>query len=208
MKDLREVIAKNISELRTEAGLTQMKLAELLNYSDKAVSKWERAEALPDITVLKIIADNFGVSVDYLLEEEHTAQSNKARELLSVRKRTRAFISLISVVLTFLVSAVLFSLCFSFSVFSPAWLMFIYAIPASLIPLLVFNSIWGRRGLNYLIVTLLMWSVILSVYLTLLLVSGKNFWHIFVFGAPIQVIFLFVPGISFIKFRSNWRRAK
>ena len=47
--------------------MTQIELAEILNYSDKAVSKWERGESVPDISVLKQIADIFGVTVDYLL---------------------------------------------------------------------------------------------------------------------------------------------
>ena len=69
MEELKTVIAKNISELRRSAMMTQLDLAERLNYSDKAVSKWERAESVPDISVLKAIADIFGVSVDYLLRE-------------------------------------------------------------------------------------------------------------------------------------------
>ena len=43
MDELKEIIAKNLTELRTCAHLTQLQLAEMLNYSDKAVSKWERA---------------------------------------------------------------------------------------------------------------------------------------------------------------------
>ena len=46
MEDLKDVIAKNLVELRTEAKLTQLQLAEMLNYSDKAVSKWGRGEAI------------------------------------------------------------------------------------------------------------------------------------------------------------------
>ena len=53
--------------MRTSAGLTQAEVASKLSYSDKAVSKWERAESIPDIAVLKAIADMYGVTVDYLL---------------------------------------------------------------------------------------------------------------------------------------------
>ena len=42
MEDLKQIAAKNITELRRAAGMTQMELAARLNYSDKAVSKWER----------------------------------------------------------------------------------------------------------------------------------------------------------------------
>ena len=73
MSQLREILAKNLYELRVASGLTQLGFAEKLNYSDKAVSKWERAESAPDVFMLKRIADFFGVSVDYRLTEEHSA---------------------------------------------------------------------------------------------------------------------------------------
>ncbi len=58
---------KTICALRTEKGYTQERLAEMLGVSTAAVSKWERANAYPDITLLPEIAEIFGVSVDYLL---------------------------------------------------------------------------------------------------------------------------------------------
>ena len=67
MEDLKKIIARNVMDLRRANDMTQLELAEKLNYTDKAVSKWERGESLPDISVLKAIADLFGVKVDYLL---------------------------------------------------------------------------------------------------------------------------------------------
>ena len=57
MKDLKDIIAHNLVRLRQQAGLTQLKLAEKLNYSDKAVSKWEMGESIPDILVLIQLAE-------------------------------------------------------------------------------------------------------------------------------------------------------
>ena len=65
--DIKIVIAKNIADLRLANGMTQLELAERINYSDKAVSKWERAESMPDIAVLTEIADLFQVSLDDLV---------------------------------------------------------------------------------------------------------------------------------------------
>ncbi|MBQ5711184.1 MAG: helix-turn-helix transcriptional regulator, partial [Oscillospiraceae bacterium] len=70
MEDIKSVIAKNITQLRQAAGMTQSELGEKLNYSDKSVSKWERAESIPDVAVLKQLADLFGVKLDDLLREE------------------------------------------------------------------------------------------------------------------------------------------
>ena len=71
MNDLKQIIASNISKLRKQKKLTQLEFAKALNYSDKAISKWERAESIPDIIILKQIADLFGVTVDYIINE-HT----------------------------------------------------------------------------------------------------------------------------------------
>ena len=70
MSDMRQIIAQNIVKLRTARGWTQAELAERLSYSDKAISKWERAESLPDVIVLKQLADLFLVRVDDLLCED------------------------------------------------------------------------------------------------------------------------------------------
>ncbi|MBQ8186318.1 MAG: helix-turn-helix transcriptional regulator, partial [Clostridia bacterium] len=69
--DIPQIIARNITTLRKNAGMTQAGLAEKIGYSDKSISKWERAEGIPDVICLKAIADLFGVSVDYMLTEEH-----------------------------------------------------------------------------------------------------------------------------------------
>ena len=53
--------------------LTQIELAEKINYSDKAVSKWERGESIPDVSVLLELSKLFGVSIDFLV----TAHENK-----------------------------------------------------------------------------------------------------------------------------------
>ena len=52
MKELREIIGENLTELRKQKGYTQISLAEKLNYSDKAISKWENGSSLPPIDIL------------------------------------------------------------------------------------------------------------------------------------------------------------
>lgn len=60
-------LGKIIYTLRKKNGLTQIKLAELLSVSDKAISKWESGAGFPDITLLPKLAEVFSTSVDYLL---------------------------------------------------------------------------------------------------------------------------------------------
>ena len=198
MKDIRITIANNISSLRTEEGMTQLKLAEVLNYSDKAVSKWERGESLPDVTVLKAIADYFGVTVDYLLTDEHKDEPT-SRSIVRQRRKNRVIMSSISVLLVWLVATLVFATLAIVGSPIPTYLIYVYAVPVSLILVLVFNCVWGIRKYNYFIVSALMWTLVLSVYLTVLSL-GQNIWILFVAAAPMQIIFMFVPGISLIRY--------
>ena len=61
-------LGAKIKQLRVRAGLTQEQLAERLGLSAQAVSKWETASAMPDITLLPLIAEQFGVSIDELFD--------------------------------------------------------------------------------------------------------------------------------------------
>ena len=93
MDNLKMIIAKNIAALRMGEHLTQAELAERLNYSDKAVSKWERGESLPDITVIKAIADMFGVTVDWLLCEHGEDEKIDSLEEVRLNREIRGFTS-------------------------------------------------------------------------------------------------------------------
>ena len=72
MDELKKIIAKNLVTLRKQAHLTQAELAEKVGYSDKNVSKWERAEGVPDVLVLHQLAELYGVTVNYFFVD-HTA---------------------------------------------------------------------------------------------------------------------------------------
>lgn len=207
MQDLRKIIAKNICALRTDMNMTQLQLAEVLNYSDKAVSKWERGEAIPDVVVLKQIADYFGVSIDYLLEDNHGDNIHPTKELMSLKHRNRVLITIMSVAGAWLIATIVFAILVSTSPASPAWLAYIFAMPASAIIWLVFNCIWGRRRLNFFIVSLLIWTLILSIYLTAYISAGANIWTLFVVGIPIQFIATFLPGAGLFRY-SDAKRIK
>ncbi len=195
MNDLKPIIAKNISELRTAAGMTQIELAEKLNYSDKAVSKWERGESVPDVSVLLLVAELFGVTLDYLVHEHESIKP--VSELKKEKVRNRGLITGISVVLVWLIATVAFVSTDIASVeFSYRWLAFLWAVPASLIVWLVFNSVWFNKSVNFAIISLLMWSTLAAVYLTLLLAASLNLWILFVLGIPGQVIIFMWSGIK------------
>lgn len=189
VEDIKPIIAKNITALRQNAKLTQIELAERLNYSDKAVSKWERAESIPDITVLKTIADMFQVPLDYLVRENpELPVLEEEPDQTPVRKRNHKVITALSILLVWFVAAVVFVILDMIGL--DTWLhlfAFAYAIPVSMIVWLVMNSIWFTRRRNYLIISLLMWTTLGCTGLLLFLLK-VNFWQIFILGALGQII--------------------
>lgn len=187
MEDLKIVISNNISELRKAHGYTQFELAEKLNYSDKSVSKWERGDSVPDVAVLKEIADLFGVSLDYMVESEHKIK-NEPKQKIKVKIQNHGFITGICILLVWLVATVVYVMIdITTKNVIGHWLAFVYAIPVSMIVWLVFNSIWFNRRRNFAIVSLLMWSILISLFVTFF---QFNIWKIFVSGIPGQIIIL------------------
>lgn len=197
MQDAKQTIAQNITALRQASKMTQIELAEKLNYSDKAVSKWERGESIPDVLVLKTIADLFGVTLDYLLEADHNEKPKPAQESPGYRHRNRKVTTTLSVLLVWFVatvSYVVMDLMIPASVFK--WLPFAWAVPVSMIVWLVFNSIWFNTRRNYSIISLLMWTGLGCVILT---VAALGF-------IPWKLLFLGILGQVAIILWSRYKR--
>ena len=168
MEDTKSIVAKNISELRLLNNMTQIELGERLNYSDKTISKWERGESSPDISVLVEIADLFGVSLDYLVRAENLDRTVKENKISQTRynRKVIAYISESIVWFAVILAFILTSLITSEATFQ--WLYFVYALPVALIIKLVFNSIWFNPQNNYFIISALVWSILAAIHITFL----------------------------------------
>ncbi|MGN1315335.1 MAG: helix-turn-helix domain-containing protein [Lachnospiraceae bacterium] len=189
MQELKFIIARNIQSLRQEKGMTQAELAERLNYSDKSVSKWERGESLPDITVLKGIADLFEVTLDYLVEEEHRDKAYLSKNALDKKKKRNYYIITATSIFLVAIFATLLYIILAkiFPHTDYPWLCYAYAVPIAMIVWLVFNSIWFNPHGNFIIVSLMVWSLLGALYLTFSM-QGFKIWPIFLLGIPIQII--------------------
>ena len=74
----KKTIGGFISALRKANGMTQKDLAERLNVSDKSVSRWENDEGAPDLSLIPVIAEIFGVTCDELLRGERKSPEQRA----------------------------------------------------------------------------------------------------------------------------------
>lgn len=125
----KKTIGSFIAALRRANGLTQRQLADKLCVSDKAVSRWERDEALPDLSLIPELADIFGVSADEILRGERQnpesrnspASSDKGeklrKRLLAKKKRSFSILSTISIGISVL--GVIVAMLYGFAFGSP-----------------------------------------------------------------------------------------
>jgi len=169
--------------------MTQLELAEKLNYSDKTISKWERAESSPDISVMINIAELFGVTIDYLVKSEHKEKPSIKDETEDVKYNRKA-IAYVSESAAWIVAIFAFIITtLIIKVMSFQFLYFIYALPIAMIVKLVFNSIWFNPRHNYYIISLLMWSVLACLHITFLY-FGINIALIYLLGIAGQAVII------------------
>ena len=197
----QELLAKNLTYYRKASGLTQLELAEKFNYSDKSVSKWERGEGFPDVFVLKSLADFYGISVDDFYSEEKKKISSQNHSLTK-----QVYIKLLSIGIGWLVVLLTFigltiGLSFIKDVKYQTWLTFVYGALIMGIILLVWDYIYHHRFLRVIDTSIIIWTGIASVYLTLLIILDLNQPLLFVIGAPLEVL-----EILWFLFRRNKKK--
>ncbi len=169
---LNLIIAANIAANRRRMGMTQLELAEKIDYSDKSVSKWERGEAAPDLHTLVRLAEIFGVTVNDLVYAGPTAASAGDAEEEKARPnagRKRIIITLMSVVLVWFIDGII---CFSFGVAAPeifaewAVRVLLYALPVSFIVWHVFACLWWPPVWRAVASSGIAWSAAVCVHVT------------------------------------------
>ncbi len=184
MSTVNEIISANLVKLRKKNKLTQAELAEAIHYSDKSVSKWEKGESCPSIAVAAEIAKFYGVKLDDLIDENFVAEETTKK---GEKKRVSYLvITLLACSVVWLVSTIAFIYGNLVDGIDSPWLFFIYAIPVTCIVLLVFNSLWGNRRYNYLIISVMVWSTLTSFFVHVLTL-GHVIWMLFLLGIPAQI---------------------
>ena len=165
-------IGTNIAERRKRAGLTQAGLAERLNYSDKAISKWERGESVPDVLTMMQLAELFGVRVDDLLQDPALSGSLLAEEPKKPLASKRV-IQALSSTLVWFVALFFFVVISSFGIPS-SWVAFFYAVPANAIVLLCLRSAWHNYSWNKALISLIVWGSLAAIYVSLQVFLSAN----------------------------------
>ena len=182
-ENLTAVIAENLIYYRKKAKLTQGEVAAKLAYSDKSVSKWERAEGVPDIYVLVELAKLYGLTVNDFL-------TKKKKERIANRFMSKVLITSMAIGLVwFFATTAFFILRFflpSTGQIFASWLTFIYALPISFVVAIIFSSIYFNKLATLISVSGLVWTIALSIFLSF--ISRDEMWLIFILAIPVQVL--------------------
>ncbi len=185
MNEIKQIIGANLSELRKKKHLTQAELATQLNYSDKAISKWEHGDALPSIENLLEICQFYGITLDQLVSEN--GKDLKPKDEEKENKVNKLIVTLLSFFTVWTIGTIIYvflDVMFTMN----KWIIFLWCLPVSIIILIIFNGIWGKKEYVFFLVCALIWSIITASYLSLLTETGLNMWQLFIIGIPGTII--------------------
>lgn len=199
---LKRQIAGNIVLFRKRAGLTQAELAQRINYSDKAVSKWERAEALPDVLTLALLAEAVGVGVEQFICHNPSVSGTKTEQVppdaltdgdMPRNKSTEKHLTQKRRIIAALVSVLVwFVALVAYQVLSDAhlpgyWVGFLAAIPVNAIVLLSLLSAWRYYQMNQVLISVMMWGCLILLFCLLWAYLHLCLPKLFLFGIPGQL---------------------
>lgn len=178
MENLRNIVPANIVYLRKQRQMTQIDLAKLVNYSDKAVSRWEKGEVLPDLETLQSLAHIFEVPLTYLLEEHSEAKNTIIRK--PNPKEILFQILIVCALWTILTVFVVYADIFYDQNY---WQAFLWGIPITCLIVMFCNRKYKNKVTSFIANTILNWSTLICIYIHFM---QLNPWLIFLVGVPIQ----------------------
>lgn len=204
--DFRRIIADNLIFYRKRAELTQAEVAAYINYSDKSVSKWERGDGCPDVFVLSMLAEKYGVTLNELVNERTESEETESAaddilpeitesEPVMEKVAHSPFTVLLAVGCVWLISTIIFSIM---NMTAPrlenTWLAFIYAVPASFAMVEVFAIKWKLPAIIHLLFgSGVLWTLMVSFHLTA--PDVENIYLIYVIAAVAQMLGIFGLGL-------------
>ncbi len=190
MEELNKIIGNNLLCLRKKFNYKQSEVAEKLNYSDKTISKWETGEVVPSVENLVELCKLYNVSLDEITSKDF--QSKKLDNFTKNSSTNKLIISLLAISAVWILATVIFVYANLISN-SVIWQVFVWAVPASMVLSIIFNTLWGKPKANYIYISILIWSLLACFYLQFL---QYNLIPLFFIGVPCQVAILLWSGIK------------
>jgi transcriptional regulator with XRE-family HTH domain len=192
MRNIKEIICKNLISLRKINHLTQIDLAKKVNYSDKTVSRWENGEVVPDCETLELIASIYDVPIEYFFYEHKEEELSKKEKSRCSSRIALMFLTISFVWVLIVVIYVYYTIFRGITL----WPLFVFGVPLSTLVVIQANKHRTKNQAFYITTrSVLMWSLITSVYI-FMINNDQNLWPIFFIGVPLQASIVIM---SFIK---------
>lgn len=187
MNNIKEIISKNLVKIRKQRKLTQLELAEKINYSDKAVSRWENGEVTPDVETLNRLSEIYEIPLVSFFDENFGIEQIQRKNIQKLRNRI--IIAMLAITMAWMLATIVYvySMLIAGENF---WQVFVYSFPVTFLLAVIFNALWGfgklwsKKKFHVIFCSLLIWSLIISFYIHFL---EYNVWPIFFLGAPMQI---------------------
>lgn len=192
-KDIKQIIAKNLANLRKNKKITQTELAEQFGYSDKAISKWENGDTLPDIQTLYQLCEFYNVTLDFLVSEQSFEE--KIKYINHLNKRViinNSLIELLYCSFVWILAVIIYVYLYTFSEIN-YWQIFIWAIPATTIVMLLFTKVRKQKLYTFIVRSLFFWTLVTACYIQFI---EYNIWPLFFLMIPIQVALILTIAIN------------
>lgn len=201
MKTLKEIVCANLIALRKENGLTQVDLSKKINYSDKAISRWEKGEVTPSLEILESLSEIYKVSPSYFFEEHMDDETKKGRE----REKNLYVAILLSLTLVvWIIALFTFFMIQSFS--GEAHIeVFMWAIPASAFVIRMFCKYMLQNRFYLVTSTISFWTLAIAVYIEWL---ELNLWVVFILGVPVQITIILMDYVRRIRIKNPKKKIR
>ena len=192
-KDIKKIVAKNLANLRKNKKLTQTELAEKFGYSDKAISKWENGDTLPDIQTLYQLCEFYNVTLDFLVNEQDF--EDKIKYINHLNRKViinNSMIELLYCSFVWILAVIIYIYLLIFSEFD-YWQIFIWALPATSLVMLLFSKVWKQKIYTFVVRSLFFWTLVIACYIQFI---QFNIWPLFFLMIPIQVALILTIAIN------------
>lgn len=193
-KNIAKIVGNNLTALRKSAGMKQIEIAKKFNFSDKTISKWESGESLPSLDVLVKLCEFYGITLNDLTSE--SLDCSDAANIIPVNTKientNKIIITLLAVTLVWIIATIAFIYAKLYTNVN-LWIAFIWAVPVSFIVGIVLNSIWGKRKINFILISFFVWTLLTAIYLQMI---EYNLWVVFILGIPSQIAIILWSGLK------------
>lgn len=189
MKEINEIVVENLISLRKSNKLTQLELSEKIGYSDKAISRWEHGETLPDIITLSKLAEIYGVNVTAFFDEKLNVVKEKMKFTQPGNKLTISLLSIASMWTLIVLLFVTLNTVYDYN----AWQLFILGIPLTFLLAIIFNSVWGNRKLTVLFNSIFLWTLLTYIHIQFI---EYGLWMVYLLGIPVQIIIVLASQLK------------